>query len=135
MKKMADQINSVIDKLAEKLGMATNAIYPYLVKQAAVNGITDIVLCIVAVLFTIGFIFGVKKAYFTKDKDGKTWYYSKYEDDEEFGIILITIILAILQVILLFCLVGWICDAITAFMNPEYYALRDLLNMLKTTKS
>jgi hypothetical protein len=132
-----DQINSVIDKLAEKLGVATNAIYPYLIKQAIVNGIVDVVLCALAVLFTIGFIYGIKKVYFDKfdkndeDENALSFYDAQLNSSHRETIVTITIVLALIEIGLIFGFFIWASDAITALINPQYYALRDLLSMLK----
>ena len=55
-----DQVNKIIDNLADKLGVTVNSIYPTLLKQARIQGTKDIIVCIISILFTIGcFIFSM----------------------------------------------------------------------------
>ena len=118
MDKEAVQI--VMDKLevlASKLGVTGEYMFGVYVKQAFITGISNIALTILIVLAVIGLSF---------------WGFKRIpNDDVEEGEEACLIILSVVTIIFLaVCFFYKIPESVTCFYNPEYYALKELLNVL-----
>jgi hypothetical protein len=120
---VSEQINSVINNLAEKLGVAADKVYPMLVKQSYISGIADIIWIIVSIVIIS--IFGrllfksIKNPITDKWNDWTGW---------QIGKTIITIC-----ILLIFVIVFSVClnDGINALGNPEWYAIQNIINQIK----
>jgi len=121
---VSDQINSVINNLAEKLGVAAEKLYPVLIKQAQVNAWMHLFWLIIGVLMIVAvpiFLYKVLK----KDADGN--YIAEYW--EEFWVLPGFIIATALTAG--FVLVGVNSGkALTAFINPDWYVIQMILEKI-----
>lgn len=133
-----DKAMEYIDKLAAKLGVAAEHVYGVLVKQAIANGITNVV---VGVILLIAFVLTVRfmVALLTKAEYEEVIQYSgrskapinKYAKISSAGGGSVWIL--IIAFILISSVAGFGCltDGVKALINPEYYAIKEILDTVK----
>lgn len=118
-----EQLNLVVDKLSDKLGVAADAIMPMFMKQATIYGISQIVFLTIALILSI---ICVKKF---------LDYVIKYADEDNLGADTVPFsIVCIVGIVSLLCFVIGICmigDFITALFNPEYWAFQKIMEMVR----
>lgn len=124
---VSDQINSVINNLTEKLGVAADKLYPVLVKQVYVDGIKNIVGALIGLLLIIAAIFLVKTFKKKWSKSLKEYDKQNYECVTPLAIIGIVIVFIAGITILTICTTQAMCR----FINPDWYALQMVLNQIK----
>lgn len=117
-----DKAMEYIDKLAAKLGVMTEHVYGVLVKQAFANGVTDAI--IGGVFLMIAVIAGViitKVTVKSYEKSHCSWDY------EWFPVVLAVCFLVVTPG-------GFgiyaISEGIKALINPEYYAIKEILDTI-----
>lgn len=123
---ISEQVNEVIDNLAEKLGVAVERLYPMLIKQAQIDGIMGVIWSIVCItVCVLGFIVAakaIKNPQQSKQYDliqvWSAWTNTKIA------------VGAIAAAISLIVFVFSVNQAITALANPEWYSLQKLLSYL-----
>lgn len=129
---MNEKTEELLQKLADKLGTTTEYLWTVLVNQAKY----DIIVSLVQMAFMAAFIISTVKIHFRlakelpKDPNDK-WsqhesLYGKYEESAVIPMVLAGIISAILFI---FFLSGF-NDLVAAIFNPEYWALKRILNCL-----
>lgn len=112
---IADQIMSIINQMAEKLGVAAEKVYPVLIKQAYVEGVKDIIWIFFGICLTsIGVYFAGNAIR------------NKSNSDQEI-VIFTNICLIIIGLVFTIITIN---DAITAFVNPDWYVFNTLLKQL-----
>jgi len=121
----ADKLGGFIDELAKQLGVAATHVYEVLVKQQFVDGVSLLIKAIiwVAIVSLVWFI--VNKFVI------KNW--KRWDRHEEVQFLLGIVIAA---AIVMSCIVGWnVVDWVTLgikkLLNPEYYALQDLMDFIQ----
>ena len=127
---MAEQVTQIIDSICERLGVAAEYLYPLLVRQAYVDGITALLGCLLFPASIVALYFFYKH-FFKPDKEGKTRrdvYYMR--DDGLFSTIML-VCLATVAIATFFTSLGCIGTAISALANPEWYVITSILNKLK----
>jgi len=117
-----DQITKLLEQLAIKLGTTVEYLWGVLIKQAHVNAIVNLTFVGVSgLVIVIGLMFIPK--IIKLDNEKRTW--------DEMSIRNTTwIIYGIVNTILLLILVMCLVPAITQLLNPEYWALQEILNKL-----
>ena len=116
--------DKLIQELADKLGTTTEYIFGVMVQQAPVYAAITVVEMLAVSLY--GWVLWKIHCKFSKKQEGSSWTY--YENDE--GIILVPLIIAALIWFVLFlCCLFAIHPAITAIINPEYWALKRIVNI------
>lgn len=125
----ADKLGGFIDELAKQLGVAATHVYEVLVKQQMVDGISLLVkagvwLAILILLWTL-----MNKLVFKK-------WSSLYNDDPygfdaQFALGIVTVLLAVVTIFFSFYIVDWLTLGIKKLLNPEYYALEDIMTFIK----
>lgn len=116
---IADQVKEVIGAISEKLGIATGMLWPILVKQQVICGWQFIIASLILVLLVIFLSILIWKMIKKENEE--------YERIAEFGSIpyfLIPILIFTISVPLLMSGIGHI-------INPEYYAITDIINAIK----
>ena len=115
--KYSAKVENAIIALAEKLQQPVEHVYRVLIKQQIVNSIVYLVVFVIAIIFVI---VGIKFCASEKAE----WEYGNFHST--FGII--SIITG-----LLISLGFWfsMSECITGFINPEYGALKDIIEMIK----
>lgn len=112
----AEKMTTLLQELAVKLGTTAEHLWGVLLKQAPISGIVDLILilCFVSAWVTVFNI--VQKNY-------RNW-----EDVQKFAAWLVGGVISIYIVtFVLFKTEG----IVTAFLNPEYWALSEILSKLK----
>jgi hypothetical protein len=125
MNNVGEQINSVINNLADKLGVTANKLYPVLIKQSYVDGIFSILSCILGLAMVLSVPI-VTRLIMKKDKDGE--YFAKYWDDGWVGYWIGMGTIGIAGFLIMGCSFQ---NAITALINPDWYALQLILDKIK----
>lgn len=115
----SEQIMSVVNQLAEKLGVATEKLYPMLLKQLKYNCVMDIIF----IILSIGII--VYTAYMFKKviKNIK-------ESHDDTGWILIGVLFVILDISSVITLISCITELIQIKMNPDYYVFDMIMRLV-----
>jgi amino acid transporter len=113
---MNQQSEKSLQKLAEKLGTSAEYLWEVLVNQAPIQGFL-ILLQIILILLSVFLLYKLHR-YFLKND-----VYDEYEEGAAIFMILAAMIVAT------FIIFGFIHipEMIYAFLNPEYWALRQIL--------
>lgn len=145
MDKYIDKAFGYIDAIAEKLGVASEHVYEVLVTQAILTGWMQIVVGIILVAFMIISTFLAYKINFSKDykkikvqtnygqltelEPDNVWA-KIYEalSDTSFGSVVFIAYIMIL-IVGVVSVIGLV-DGIMNVLNPEYYAIKELLKVL-----
>ncbi|MCU7556587.1 hypothetical protein [Macrococcus capreoli] len=120
---MKEETMKYIDQLAKSLNVASEHVYEALLKQAVVSGIMSIVCAIVMLIVTIALVLVIRKAWIKAE-------YDPYFDSGDAA--MCTFVVGI--VLFIVVCVG-ICAAengVTALVNPEYWAIKEVLNAIKS---
>jgi len=123
---MNTEMEKLIEHLAQKLGTTTEYLWGVLINQAKISAITDLFYLFFTVIGGI-LLYRLHK-YFSKEREpyGHSYYYTKEE--------LVTIPMGILTVFWFFIAIFSfmsIGNIINGFFNPEYWALDQILNLVK----
>lgn len=123
---MNEQTTKLIEQLAQKLGTTAKYLWTVLIKQASISAATDILYFILVIIGGI-FLFKLHK-YLSKERG--EYEQSIYFDKEEIVTIPMIIVAVIWGICFITCffLIG---DIINGFFNPEYWALKEILEACK----
>jgi len=121
---MTPEVTEILKQLAQKLGTTTEFLWTILVKQQYIDGYIRLGISVFVVLIIIISFLIFNK--YSKNLNNERNEYGDYSDKEVATItfIIVTITLSIIQIILFVC-------GIKLLSNPEYYALKEILNVLK----
>ena len=114
---MNQEIIELLKVLADKFGTTTEHLWRVLLEQALLSGITNVILLVVILVLTVMWVrFALERI-----EKGEKGYYSS----DDIGALWLTIILVIpfcgvVSVLLIY-------DIVTAILNPDYWALREIL--------
>lgn len=129
---MEEKAFEYIDAIAANLGVAAEHVYGALLKQAMVSGLRSVVYIIICLAVSYVIIKMLKTVY----SDVKAEEESLFVDD--FGISLAGVFAVtfggIAIVIMFFAIMSDINNATTALLNPEYWALKEILDTIKGAK-
>jgi hypothetical protein len=112
-----------LDAAAEKLGVAAEYMWGVLVKQGYALAVADAVTAVLLLLVLLGLLHGMKNA----------WAYD-YDGEEEGREMLMAVSGAFCAIgfcVLVVVFFGYARDAILYWYNPEFYALKFVLETLK----
>jgi hypothetical protein len=121
---MNDNTVILLEQLANKLGTTSEYLWSILLKQAYISAITDLIFVIV--IWLSGIILLSLHLYFSGYKRDN----SLYDDYEDF-LPMIMIVAALIWTVLFVVSIIIISSIVTAFINPEYWALKQILNAIK----
>jgi hypothetical protein len=122
-KEWIDAIGEVIEKMADKLGIAAEHVYTVYTKQMFVEGVVDASISLLLMIAMVSLIiYGWKKL----DEYGKEDP-SDYSD--LFGMMLLAT--AIISVITLVVAFTWFKTGLMMALNPEFYTLKYLIETAK----
>lgn len=121
---MNSETNQMLEKLANKLGTTTEYLWGILVSQAKIDAITTIFQYLIIAIFGI-VLYKLNKR-FRIEKDN----YTTYEKHDYIGFIMASCfgIWCILSFIA-FLSIG---NTVNGLLNPEYWALNEILESIKT---
>ena len=117
---MNEQTTKLIEELAQKLGTTAEYLWAVLIKQAPISAMTDLLFFILA---SFSGILLYKLHKWMSEKD----IYEDYEDIAIAPMIVLTILWGIIWIVFFFSL----GNVITGFLNPEYWALKEVLDVAK----
>ncbi len=116
---MNEQTSKLIEQLAAKLGTTADYLWAVLVRQAAIHSIINLIEFVV--IIAIGFIiYPIITKFYRNNEFG-------YNIGPDMLVIITVGTWSILFVTCLFSING----IITGFLNPEYWALQEILDTLK----
>ena len=123
---MDEKYAQLLETLATKLGTTAEHLWGVLVRQAPISGAVDLALCIILALAVWRLIAFVKrKTTPSEDSSGRSrpaeWH------GEEGPAWLVA---AIMTTVLSGLIIATIPGIVSAFANPEYWALKQLLSMV-----
>ena len=119
-----ETITKYIDQLAQSLNVASEHVYAALLKQALVSGIVSALVAALALIIVIA----LSVLAITLWKRALNDEYCYYDTEEAF---FHTAIIAIFVSVATFFFIGCAYDALTALLNPEYWAIKEVLNTVK----
>ena len=126
---MEEKAFEYIDAIAANLGVAAEHVYGALLKQAMVSGLRSVVYIIICLAVSYLIIKMFKRIY-SDVKEGEDSIFV-----DSFGIslggVFAIIIGGVAIIILFFAIMADIGNATTALLNPEYWALKEILNTIK----
>ena len=141
-----DKVMELLEQLASSLGVAVEYLWTTLVKQQYVEGVTNLVMAVVGFIMTIVLLCCVPRAtrYFTnqykelaedREKNGTGYNGSRCvsgfkEDFCNFLRFAIPIVGVIVIFIIILCVVDDIKFGIQQLLNPDYFALKEVLNTI-----
>lgn len=125
---MNEQTIQLLEKLAAKLGTTSEYLWSILIKQAPVDATINLIQLIIVGVF--GYvIFRIHKKLLSNIKSETNYtYYDEYEASVGIPMMIVFVAWLILAVACL-CSIGYI---INGYFNPEYWALDNILNSLKS---
>lgn len=119
---MNEKLTALLEKLATQLGTTTQYLWKVLISQARVSGIKSLVYIVLVIVSGISLFLLHKKC--CKTEEG----FFSYDDNE--GLIVMMIILAIIWVVMFFIGMDAMSNMLNALFNPEYWALKEVLDIL-----
>jgi len=128
---VSEQINSVINNLAEKLGVAAEKLYPVLVKQVYVDAVSKAVTSLVGLAVIIAVIFVIKKlksGWWKKLSEMDHNRYETIDDELSRGLTIAGVSMAGIIGILLFLVP--ISGIVGRIINPDWYAIQMILEKI-----
>jgi hypothetical protein len=117
---IGDKIAVILKVLADKLGTSTEYFWPIFVKQQVIEGITSMGVWFIALVVGIAISLLLFKIY---KKDSIQNNYSDWLPPA----IIVSVITGFILIIFLIAL----SYGLPLVLNPEYYALKDILDMVK----
>ncbi|MED0863757.1 hypothetical protein [Bacillus safensis] len=116
-----DKAMAYIDKLAAKLGVAAEHVYGVLVEQAVADGISNVIIGVAVITVLIVALSAGKKA-FVKSNVSVGWDFLDWS--------MLTVFVGLVMVIGFGFGLSILTDGIKATINPEYYAIKELLDTI-----
>lgn len=125
--KMNENTTKLLEQLAQKLGTTTEYLWRVLLKQAPISATTTLIQIFLILLFAWG-LWKIHKRLMKKKDDGK--YSENLYEEWEIGAMVPMILGALIFSIMLVISLFSISDVINGYFNPEYWALKEVLNSL-----
>jgi hypothetical protein len=123
---MNEQILEYLSKLAEKLGTTSEYLWSVLLRQAPISGAIDLLIVIVIVTAVVLFIrFVRRKTVVPAATEENPDPYPEWENELVVFVWLGIIVATTLALLIVVDLLG---DGISGLVNPEYWALKQILN-------
>lgn len=121
---MEKEQNELLQQLAEKMGTTTEYLWSVLLKQAPIDSTTTLIQIALVVLF--GYVIYKLHLKFSKKKEDG--YSNEYDNNPQIEILMFVsvCIFGILAIASFFC----IQSVINGYVNPEYWALKQILDTI-----
>lgn len=125
---MNEQTTKLIEQLAQQLGTTTQYLWAVLTKQAPIDSAVTLLQFILIGIFGYTIFRIHKKLSLTKEYDGYTQTgYSHYGELAYIPMLFAMIIFSIVVLCAFFAIPG----VFYGFLNPEYWALQQVFNLMK----
>ena len=120
-----EKLTGFLQELATKLGTTTEYLWEILIKQAKISSITNLIMIVIVSL--AGFVlYKMHKSFMIEHGDYRENFYEKYPVSP-----IIMGIISFFWIITTICVYFEIPNIIYGFVNPEYWALNEILNSIK----
>lgn len=119
-----ETITKYIDQLAQSLNVASEHVYEALINQAMVSGIASIVWAVIMTAVVLGCLKVIQK---TRKKAQESGDY--FDESQAFLKSILFGILIIMSFVSGYCALE---NALTALLNPEYWAIKEVLSAIKS---
>ena len=126
---MEEKAFEYIDAIAANLGVAAEHVYGALLKQAMVSGLRSVVYIIICLAVSYLIIKMFKRIYSDVKEGEEGIFVDSY--GVSIGGVIALIFGGIAIVIMFFATMSDISNATTALLNPEYWALKEILDTIK----
>ena len=126
---MEEKAFEYIDAIAANLGVAAEHVYGASLKQAMVSGLRSVVYIIICLAVSYAIIKVLKRVYSDVKEDEEGLFVDSY--GVTLGGVFALIFGGIALVIMFFVIMADISNASTALLNPEYWALKEILDTIK----
>lgn len=124
MNNISEQVMSVINQIAEKLGVAAEKLYPILRKQATIDGVSGLALLTLSII-TLYFLIKLLAKATSKEKE------SRYDGWEKWFAAQIFLYVGLgINIIYTLISIFTINGIITALLNPDWYIIQNILKQL-----
>lgn len=120
-----EQVSVLLQQLASQLGTTVTYLWTVLLKQAPIDATIKVTANIAIAIFGI-VLYKLHIKFSREIKDGWTWY-DEYGEGIKISMIVGVAVFAISVIIGL----RLIPDIINGYFNPEYWALKQILNLKK----
>ena len=120
-----EKLTPLLEKLAEKLGTTTEYLWGVLLKQAPITAAIELMYLVLVILGGLA-LYKIHRR-LSKEVEGKN---SLYYDLEAVAAVPMGIATLIWSVIFIICFFS-IGTIVTGFFNPEYWALNEIMNLIK----
>jgi hypothetical protein len=123
--KLAEKIGGAIEAMAHSLGVASEHVYKLLVHQMFVDGLVGMIQNLLILIFFL-LIYLIPLAKMAKYKKSDNY-------DDDFDVFYYSFLIGgALVMTLVFCIdVDCMVDNLMKMLNPEYYALKEILKAIK----
>lgn len=125
---MDEKTLQALTALANKLGTTAEYLWGVLVKQAPITGVIDLVLMAALVLLTVMWCrFVMRKTTAPKPTEEDRYPHADWEEEDAIAAWLSAGVLVSFTVLIVML---HLATAMTALVNPEYWALRQILQLI-----
>ena len=125
---MDENTMKLLEKLATKLGTTSEYLWSVLIKQASVSATTQLIQTIFVMLF--GIVLYRVHVYLGKKRFPEKYEETLYEKYEETAILPMGVG-AVLFIVTLLCCFMCFDNIVNGYLNPEYWALKEVIDSLK----
>ena len=126
---MEEKAFEYIGAIAANLGVAAEHVYGALLKQAMVSGLRSVVYIIICLAVSYAIIKVLKRVYSDVKEDEEGLFVDSF--GVPLGGVFALVFGGIALVIMFFVIMADISNASTALLNPEYWALKEILDTIK----
>jgi ABC-type multidrug transport system permease subunit len=129
---MNEQSAKLLEQLANKLGTTSEYLWGVLIKQAPIDATVQLLQTLVLVIFG-WLLWKAHKKLSAKPKDQNSYdssYYDRYDTLAVIPMVIATLVWALLIIICFICF----GSIISGYFNPEYWALKEILNAMSCGK-
>lgn len=120
---MNDKLTQLLEQLAAKLGTTAEYLWKVLIAQGRISATTSLIVLILTVLYSV-LVWKTHMRFLKPTKD----YDSLYDENE--GFIPIMAVMTGALIIMAIWSLSDISNIINGYFNPEYWALKEVLDLL-----
>ena len=126
---MEEKAFEYIDAIAANLGVAAEHVYGALLKQAMVSGLRSVVYIIICLAVGYAILKMFKRIYADVKEGEDGIFVDSY--GVSLGGVFALVFGGIAIILMFFAIMSDISNATTALLNPEYWALKEILDTIK----
>ena len=112
-----EKLVPILEQLAKSLNVTTEYLWSALLKQAFIDGVVSVVQCILIIISNFVLVWGYKRVYSLVE-------YSDWDEINYCWILTLAVVVIILDLVAFFSF----DTMLASFLNPEYWALEEILS-------